>query len=179
MRGPRLYLLAPLVVALVMSTGCIDIFSARDAVAPEEDEELSFAKVTKVSVTHQFETTPAIRSTREDDRENVYIKEQTQWVQFEIDAQFEVVELLPELTELVEDRPRYLDVTIWNADARVIFTARYNKTVHNEVLVFNNPGAGLWQVEYDARGIGHEWLVLGGRSYYDTFSIRARALEPV
>jgi hypothetical protein len=171
--------LISLVLLSLLSTGCIDIFSARDAVTVEEDDELNLGKVTKLSLSYQFETTPAIGSMREEGRENVYVKELTQWVQFEIDTQFEVIEPIPgAIEEYIEDRPRWLDVTIWNAESDVVFSAHYNTTVHGEVLVFNTPAPGLWQLEYTARGIGHELLILGGKSYYDGFNLRARALEP-
>ena len=161
------------ILALVLTSGCIDVFAARDALIQDDETRIVYEKVVKLQVEEEFSTTPALGSARHEDRESIYIKGNTRWLQLDIWVQIRAVDIPEALEELLQDRPRFLELTLENPLGGQMFHARYNTSTEEKALVFNNPLPGIWQVHYTAQGIGHDSI-----DYHDSFSIVARAYEP-
>ena len=160
-------------VALVMSSGCIDIYSAKDVLMPHGDDETVYRRVTRLEIEQEFTITASLGAARVEDVENIYVKGDTRWLQFDIFIEIRTGPVPEPIKDLVEDRPRYLELTIWNPGGDRVFSYRYNETLEERPLIFNSPAAGLWKLQYEAQGIGHDSL-----DYHDRFSIKAMTFEP-
>jgi hypothetical protein len=184
----RKYLaLATILVLLFLSTtGCIDIYLARDLLVPREKEVVEYEWQDHI-FDHNF--TSSLNEPLElySEEFEVPVKPRTDLMRFDISIEMRsgkevweiindtfpgpikevVLEWLEQILEYTDQR--YIEITISLPDGFELYKNTFNQTTTVEIGPITSPGEGNWIIEIDAAGVGY---VSGDLEYHDAFSIK-------
>lgn len=181
----RKYLaLATILVMLFLSTtGCIDIYLARDLFVPQEDVVVVYEWQDYI-FDHNF-TSPLNNPLELYSEEfEIPVKPRTDLMRLDISIEMrsirEVWDSVPNgtikeaLQDLVEQMleyadQRYIEITVSLPDGFELYNNRFNQTTTVEIGPITSPGEGNWIIDVVGAGVGYE---SGDLEYHDAFAIK-------
>ena len=173
-------LLAVLMLLFLSTAGCIDIFLANEYLVPQKKKVIEFEWL-------NYNFNDSLSSTVNEPVEiyreqfELDVKPQTNAMRINIEVGMrsmkEVWDTIPNGTfkDLLEDLmerlfefadQRYIEITITMPDGNEIYNERFDKSAVVELDLISSPMQGIWIIEVEAAGVGHDDL-----SYHDSFSI--------
>jgi hypothetical protein len=181
----RKYLaLATILVLLFLSTtGCIDIYLARDLLVPREEEVVEY-EWQDYNFDHNFSSSPNEPLELYSEEFEVPVKPRTDLMRIDISIEMrsirEVWDAVPNgtLKDLLQDLveqifeyadQRYIEITISLPDGFELYKNTFNQTTTAEIGPITSPGEGNWIIEVDAAGVGY---ASGDLEYHDAFAIK-------
>jgi len=169
-----LAVMALLVLVFSSSTGCISIYLAKSLFVPEDEDRIQYGGE-NIVVSHKFVTVITDQNTV--DFSNVttfYVDNTTRYIDMTLKVS---IPKLPEITnqswrEIVDeyvDMERYVNVTLYDPEGKVVHTDTVNKTTEHPIQYrrIGNPAKGTWRLRVKATGIGIEALEV-----YDRFTAK-------
>ena len=183
----RKYLaLATILVLLFLSTtGCIDIYLARDLLVPREEEVVEYEWQDYI-FDHNFSSSQNEPLELYSEEFEVPVKPKTDLMRLDISIEMrsirEVWDAVPNgsikeaLQDLVEQileyaDQRYIEITVSLPDGFELYKNTFNQTTTVEIGPITSPGEGNWIIKVDGAGIGYKYQS-GDLEYHDAFSIK-------
>lgn len=169
----KLILIIFLVLLLISSSGCINIYWIKDLFGVKEKKPVMVEKRV-ASLNHSFELAEILL----EDSCTFEIKNGTEWLDFDIDIVMIPLNITlppglpipPWIIENISKIKRHVNITIILPDATVFWQNEYNVS-QSERFRIDNPIEGRWRVEVVASGVGYEGV------YQDSYSIIVRVRE--
>lgn len=184
----RKYLaLATILVLLFLTTsGCLDIYLARDLLVPKEEVEVEYEWQDYI-FDHNFSSSPNEPLELYSEEFEVPVKPRTDLMRIDISIEMRsgkevweiindtfpgpikevILEWLEQILEYTDQR--FIDITISLPNGEEIYSNKFNQTTTAEIGPINSPGDGNWIIEVDAAGVGYQ---SGDLEYHDAFYIK-------
>jgi hypothetical protein len=182
-------LLTILVMLILTTTGCIDLYFANEFLVPHEEKIEEFVW-NEYNFNHSFQSNPPDQIVESFTEEfELVVKPKTQQMRIDISVDMRsakeiekiindtlpgpikeyLLELLEQVLEYADQR--FVEFTIKLPDGTEVFHNRFNETTSVEIGPIYNPSKGIWIIEVDGAGIGGG--VGSEFEYHDSFSIDA------
>ncbi len=183
-----------LVVLIALTTttsGCIDIFAAREYLIPEKDTSVEYRQIEKVALQHHYTSQLSLLQPLEEyqTQHEINIVDNTKLLELDIELEMirgdqlpeEVKEALEQLKDLIPqlgNASEYLDslkrhvwVTLSKPDGSLWKELRFNSSAKHIERIFS-PQTGVWTMTIESKGFGSEDI------YQDVLEVVVNANEP-